>query len=310
MDLKQLRALVTIAETGSVTRAADILHIVQPALSRQVKLLEEELGVPLFDRERHGMVLTTAGRVFVERVRSALRELDAGKEEIRPRKQQISGNVVVGFLPSAADILVSLLMGRMRQAHPRVTLRSYIAYVADLQRCLERGEVDIALLYLLDEAAERLQCEALLEESLFLVGPPDAALDLDTPMPLEGLNEVPLVLPVRPHGIRMMVERACEAAGVKLTIAAESASISLQKTLVQKGVGLAILSSSVVFEEVSHGLLTACPITSLDIRRKLYLGRTPAKALSPAAATALDELRTTVRQEVTEGRWPGAVLLS
>lgn len=84
MDLKQLRALLAIAETGSVTKASEILHIVQPAISRQVKLLEEELGVVLFERERHGMVPTAAGRKFVERVRRALVEIDEGRREISP----------------------------------------------------------------------------------------------------------------------------------------------------------------------------------------------------------------------------------
>jgi DNA-binding transcriptional LysR family regulator len=88
MDLKQLRALLAIAETGSVTRAADILHIVQPAISRQLKLLEEELGVALFERERHGMVLTPPGRLFVERASRALQELDAAKEEISPARSR------------------------------------------------------------------------------------------------------------------------------------------------------------------------------------------------------------------------------
>ena len=72
MDLKQLRAFLTVAETGNVTRAAEVLHLVQPAVSRQIRLLEEDIGAPLFERERHGMVLTDAGLALVGYARRAL----------------------------------------------------------------------------------------------------------------------------------------------------------------------------------------------------------------------------------------------
>lgn len=309
MDLKQLRALLAIAETGSVTRAADILHIVQPAISRQVKLLEEELGVALFDRERHGMVLTPAGRRFADRARRALDELDTGKAEISPRSQQVSGSVTVGFLPSLADLLVSTLMSRMRHTYPHVQVRSYITYLPDLEPSLEKAEVDVALVYLKPDAAARYATEALLEESLYLVGPPDSALDMDTPVPLAQINKVPLILPAQPHGVRTLVERECAAAGVDLNITAETNGMHLQKTLVMKGVGHSVLSGFVIADEVERGLLTASPIDSLNLKRKLHLARNAGKIPSPAASCVQEELRDIVRQAVLAGRWPGAKLM-
>lgn len=309
MDLKQLRALLAIAETGSVTRAADILHIVQPAISRQVKLLEEELGVALFDRERHGMVLTAAGRKFAERTRRALDELDSGKAEISPKRQQVSGAVVVGFLPSAADRLVSSLMARVRQNYPQVQVRSYISYIADLEQSLERGDVDIALLFARPDAPMRFPHEAVLEETLYLVGPPDAALELQIPVPLSSLNEVPLILPALPHGVRTLVERECAAAGVTLNVTAETDSMHLQKGLVMQGVGLSILSGFMVAEDVARGALTACPIASVNLRRTLYVAWAAGKQPSVAALKVLEELKANVRQSVGSGDWPGAALI-
>jgi DNA-binding transcriptional LysR family regulator len=308
VDLKQLRALLAIADTGSVTRAAEILHIVQPALSRQLKLLEEEIGVPLFDRERHGMVLTGPGRKFVEHVRRGLSELDSGKSEISPKKKVVEGSVVVGLLPSLADLLVTALMGRVRHCYPAVDLRSYIAYVDDMQRSLEQGQVDVALLYLRPDAAERIPNEQILEESLFLVGPPEAALDMDNPVPLASLSDVPLILPSRSQGIRAIVEREFVAAGVHMNVTAETSSANLQKTLVMKGLGMSILSGAVVAEEVAQGILTACPISALNLKRPLSLARSPAKAMTVAASKVRDELRDAVLALVAEGRWPGAVI--
>lgn len=308
MDLKQLRALLVIAETGSVTRAADILHIVQPAISRQIKLLEEELGVSLFDRERHGMVLTAAGRQFAERTRNALRELDKGKEEVSPRMQQVYGSVVVGFLPSGAELMVSRLMGRMLQNHPHIHLRSYITYLSDLERNLEQGQLDVALLYMKDCSAARIPNDPVLDESLYLVGPPEAGLDMSQPLPLAGLNDVSLVLPALPHGVRALIERECAAAGVGLSVAAETTSMAVQKSLVKQGVGLSILPGVMIAEELSRGLLTACPIAAINLKRTLYLARATTKAATAATLKVIDELRECVRQCVAEGRWPGAVL--
>src|SRR3954465_14315728 len=84
LDLKQLRALITVAEVGSVTRAAELLHLVQPAVTRQIRTLEQELGVPLFERTRQGMRITEAGAIVVERARRALTELDRARAEVRP----------------------------------------------------------------------------------------------------------------------------------------------------------------------------------------------------------------------------------
>ncbi len=310
MDLTQLRAMLAIAETASVTRAADILHVVQPAISRQLKLLEEELGVALFDRERHGMVLTPAGRRFAESARRALLELDTAKAAISPRSQTIAGYVVVGFFPSAADQLVSSLMGRVRQSYPNVQVRSYISYLSDLEQALEKGEVDLALVYVQDESSARFPREALLEESLYLVGAPDAELDMDKPVSLAQIREVPLILPARPHAVREMVDRECAASGVTLNITAETRSMDVQKGLIKSGVGLSILSGFVVAEDVKHGLLTTTPIASANLRRKLYLARSAGRVASPAANCVLEELRELVRDCVRQGLWPGSTLLT
>src|SRR5580692_7106761 len=100
MDLKQLKALVTVVETGSVTRAAELLHLVQPAVTRQVRSLEHELGVPLFERTRHGMRPTAAGLTFADRARRALNELDRARAEIAPAPGVVAGLVAVGLLES------------------------------------------------------------------------------------------------------------------------------------------------------------------------------------------------------------------
>ena len=120
MDIKQLRAFLTIAETGSVTRASEVLHIVQPAVSRQLRLLEEDLGTPLFYRGRHGMEPTEAGTILIDRARRVLRELDQARDEIRPEPGALSGLVSVGLLPSTSDLLAAPLVCRLQELYPEL----------------------------------------------------------------------------------------------------------------------------------------------------------------------------------------------
>jgi len=106
MDLKQPTALATVAEVGSVTKAARLLHLVQPAVTRQIRLLQEDVGVALFDRTRHGMVPAAAGETPVQRARRAPQELERARAEIRPDPDEVSGIVAVGVPESVTDRMI------------------------------------------------------------------------------------------------------------------------------------------------------------------------------------------------------------
>ena len=116
MDFKQLRAFLTVADTGNVTRAAELLNLVQPAVSRQLRLLEEDVGAELFERERHGMVLTEPGKALLVYARRAMLELDRARAEIGGAADGIGGLVTVGLLPSTCDLLASPLVSAVADA--------------------------------------------------------------------------------------------------------------------------------------------------------------------------------------------------
>src|ERR1700751_2108920 len=148
MGLRQLTALVTVAEVGSVTKAAQLLHLVQPAVTRQIRTLEEEVGVPLFDRTRQGMTLTPAGKVLVERARRALHELELARTEIRPSgRGEVTGIVRVGLLESVLDVLAEPLATAVVSRHPGIELRILTAYSGYLRDWLDSGDIDMSLLY-------------------------------------------------------------------------------------------------------------------------------------------------------------------
>src|ERR1700753_248910 len=142
--------------------------MVQAAVTRQIRTLEEELGVMLFNRTRHGMVLTADGELLVERARRALAELDRAQLEIRPETGETTGTVRVGLLESVADVLAEPLAASVAAAYPGIELRILTAYSGDLQQWLDNRDVDLSLLYNLTPTPT-LSVVPLLREQLWAV---------------------------------------------------------------------------------------------------------------------------------------------
>ncbi|MFJ4291140.1 LysR family transcriptional regulator [Cupriavidus sp. NPDC089707] len=305
MDIRQIRAFLAIADTGTVTRAAELLHVVQPAVSRQIKLLEDEIAAPLFVRTRHGMQLTDAGQVLSERARRALRELDMARMEIHPEAQSISGVVQIGLLPSSCDLIADALVRALQQNYPQVRVSISVGYTDHLLRWLENGEVEAALLYN-PAPTPALDIAPLVEETLSLAGPAALRLEDMVPVPISALGQTPLVLPSAPHGLRSLVEHACAVAGVEITVAAETNALSVQKQLVVSGYGLTVLPRIAVRDEIQRGQLSAAPIDGSDFTRRIALATPASRRMSPALRCATSTLRACMMEIASSGDWLGA----
>ncbi len=302
MDFKQLRAFLTVADTGNVTRAAEVLHLVQPAVSRQIQLLEQDVGAPLFSRERQGMVLTAAGRALVVYARRAMLELDRARAEIAGATDGIGGLVTLGLLPSTIDILSGPLVTSLAQTHPGVRLRLATGYAGTLLEWLQSGEIDAALLY----GAERssgVQAQPLIEEPLWVIGPKDARLRRNRPLPLAKLIGRPLVLPSAPHGIRTLVDHACAVSKVALTIAVETNALSVQRRLVLGGHGLTILPPIAVADDLRSGQLSGAPLAEPSITRTIVLALPTNRTTGPHVRCAVDRLVAGAKSAVQAGLW-------
>lgn len=306
MDFKQLRAFLTVADTGNVTRAAELLNLVQPAVSRQLRLLEEDLGTELFERERHGMVLNEHGKALLVYARRVMLELDRARAEIgSTRAGEVGGLVTVGLLPSTSDLLATALVSQVRERYPRIRVRIAMGYAGTLQQWIESGDIDIALLY----GTERLpnvEARALLEEALWVVGPPSARLKASKPVPLAQLAGKPLVLPSGPHGIRTLVEHACVVAKVQLSIAAETNAMSIQKSLVLGGHGWTILPPIACAEELARREVSAAPLSDPTIQRTIVLALPARRTIGRHVRVTADLLAGCAKRAVQEGRWPEA----
>lgn len=305
MDIKQLRALLAVAETGSVTRAAEALHIVQPAVSRQLKLLEEDVGSALFERGRYGMELTEAGEILVEHARRALLELDRARAEIQPSDAQISGVVTIGLLSSTADLLAEPLLNEVKILHPAVSLRISVGYAGHLRDWLESGEIDAALLYN-PKATPTIQAQPLLDERLCVVGPPSSTLRPNRPRALADLASWPMILPSAPHGIRNLLEQACPGTGTKLNVVLETNAMSVQKQLVVRGHGFTILPSIAVIDDVARKQLRAAPLSDPELQRTIVLALPNTRRIAMAVKAVCSILILEMKRAVERGDWPTA----
>lgn len=305
MDLKQLTALVTVAETGSVTKAARLLHLVQPSVTRQIKLLEEEVGVPLFERHRQGMTPTPAGQVLVDRARRALLELDRARAEIRPTPEGVRGIVTVGLLESVIEVLAEPLLRAVTSTHPGIELRLITAYSGHLQQWLDAGDVDLSLLYDLSRSPS-LAVVPLLEEELWAVAPVGSGLDPGVPVACADLLDHPLVLPVPGHGLRTLFDQAILQMGRTPRLAVQVNSMHLQKRLVSAGHGWTLLPAAGVWADVDAGLLEGSPLRDPVVSRQVVLGFQRAGRVSPAVEAVTAVIGKVVRRLVRERRWAGA----
>jgi DNA-binding transcriptional LysR family regulator len=305
LEIKQLRTFLAVAAYGSVTRAAEKLHIVQPALSRQIQMLEEDLGTPLFQRVGHGMQLTEAGHLLMPRAKRALEELEQARHEITSSPETISGTVVVGLLPSVSDLLAGPLIHSLKSQYPNLSIQILVGYVGYLQDWLAKDELDVALLYAY-KPSPSIEITPLLNEKLYVVGPPEAKLRLDQPVSLRDLKKQSFIMPTQPHGLRTLLDHACGVSGIQLNIIAETNSMNTQKSLVQSNIGYTILPGVVIFEDIKNKKLSAAPIIDPEINRQISLALSVTRKPSLAVRKVVEELKRIIHQSITDNNWPGA----
>jgi len=304
MNLQQLRTFIRIAELGSLSKASDRMGIAQPALSRQMKLLQEEVGVALFERHHGGMRLTPAGDELLRRVPGLIRQLDQVYADVRSLAGSTRGQVVFGILPTVSYVLAGRLAARVAADLPDVSLRIVESYSGHLVDWLQRGEIDVAIVYG-PVSRIHMRVEELLLEDLVVVGPPDSPLALATPVSVTAFARLPLVLPSRPHGLRMVVEAAAHRAKSKLEVRFEADSFRVLVDLVEQGLGYTALPLSAISREVEQGRLLIAPLNQPKVTRNLILGipdSTTSQATRSVIALARDEITKLVRSGAWQAR--------
>ncbi len=287
MDLKQIEYFVRVAELGSFTRAAIALNVAQPALSRQVRLLEVELRQTLLVRNGRGAVPTEAGKLMLEHGRGILHQVERAREELGRVRGALAGRVAVGMPPSIARTLAVPLIHAFRESMPQATLSITESLSTPMLESLASGRLDIAILYNA-AASPEIEHTPLFEEDLFLVqarpaNKAGAADALATPsvtnaagtasraVTLRELAQMPLVIPSRPNAIRMQVEGELAALGLKPRIALEIDGVASILELVADGAGSAVLAGQAVRSSGRPRAFSTRPIGSPRLRSSVSM---------------------------------------
>ena len=302
MDLRQLRTFSCVAELGSLSKASDTLRVAQPALSRQIKLLEHELRAELFTRNGRGMVLTDAGRVLLARTAGIVRQIDQVRDEIQSAGGPPSGRVVLGLVPTVSCVISARLARRTVDRYPGISLCIVESYSGHLMEWLHRGEMDLALIYG-PSSDLHLTVQSLGRDTIVAVGPRGSGLSQKKQVDIGWLLRQRLVLPSHSHGLRALIEHAAAKKKLKLDVKLEADSFRVLTSLVEEGLGYTLLPPSSVRNEVASGRLETAAIAKPAPMRELTLASPIDHPGSTAIALVTELLRDELAACCEDGLW-------
>ena len=296
MELKSLGYFVRIAELGSITRAAAHLRLAQPALSRHVQRLEEELGTSLFTRANRGVRLTEAGARLLENALRILREVERAGDEIRAHRAHPSGKIILGVTPTLCPVVVPELFARVRRHYPLVELKVVHAGMVRLEEFLIDGRADLALLSELSKSRLILSTPLAREEMVLVTRPGARPRGV---VPPEELAKTPLILG---DGLRAALDGLLAGLGVELAVDTELNDHETIRLMVQQGVGASILPHSSVYRECLRGLLAAHRIGADGVFRTLALGVSSSRTASSARDAVAESVTRVLADIEVEGK--------
>jgi LysR family transcriptional regulator, nitrogen assimilation regulatory protein len=296
MELRSLHYFVRIAELGSITRASAHLQIAQPALTRHVQRLEQELDAPLFTRANRGVRLTEAGHKLLESAQRILRDVERAGDEIRAHKAHPTGKIVLGVTPTLCPVVVPELFGRMRRHYPMIELKVVHAGTVRLEEFVIDGRVDIGLLAEIPRSRLILPTRLAEEEMVLVTRPGTRPRQI---VSLEELRRTPLILG---DGLRAAMEALLAAYDIELQVDTELNDHETIRLMVQQGVGASILPHSSIHRECVRGLVEAHRITEDGIFRTLALGVAANRAASSAREVVAEVVTQVLIDIEAEGK--------
>ncbi|GAB2900793.1 LysR substrate-binding domain-containing protein [Paraburkholderia jirisanensis] len=307
IDIRELRYFVQIARAGSFSRAAAELYIAQPALSRQITKLEQELGVDLFVRHGRGVKLTNAGAVLLERAELITHYVRQAGDQVRAAGGGLSGHITIGMPPAIGVPLLPRVVESFAANWPSVSIHVREGLSNSLQEWLIDRRVDVAIVYN-QPPLDALDITPMFSEPMVVVGPPDAQ---DAPVAeqlrIRDLADLPLILPGLPHANRRIIERAAVQHDVHLRIVLEVDSVPLTRSLVANGFGYSLLTYTAVQDDVACGRLRAFSIERPSIRSTVSIATLRDLRKSPIVDAMCEVVSEKLYELVVSDGWQGQV---
>lgn len=289
MDLRSIKYFVQIAELGSITRAAEHLGIAQPALSRHVHSIEDELGTQLLVRMPRGVRLTGAGRQFLDHCRRIVRELARVKDELRANNEVPRGRMILGLSPTIGPLLLPGVIERARRQCPQISLKIVEGFSTQLYDALLTGRVDVAVLTN-PVPSRTLRLTPLFSEPLVVLSPP-LPRGSRRFFTLPELSKTPVIIS---QAIRSIVDEQISRYGVQLLVEAEIDAVEAVRRLLLRGIGPAVMPISTFHDDIKAGRIAAFQIADANVHRILML----AQQAERRPSAAVEEISQIVTAEM------------
>lgn len=300
MDLKQLEYFVQVAQLGSFTRAANFLDIAQPALSKQIRQLEVEFRQTLLIRHGRGIKLTDAGRRLLSHSVGILQQAEQARYAMKEERGAAVGQVTIGVPPSVGRWLTVPIVREFRTRYPSAKVCIVEGLSTHIVEWLQVGRVDIGLVYN-PTPSSGIETEPLLEEAMYLMAPAPKGRkprDIAEPIPLAKIPDYPLVIPSRPHAIRMLVETQMANAGLRINVINEVDGIPAILDLVSQGLGYAVLPLRALVGTQLESVIAPQLIVDPQLVTVLTLARSHQRPGTPLMLATVDLLHELVTDHV------------
>jgi len=311
MELRQLRYFVAIVDHGSLSRAALVLHIAQPALTQQIRQLEEELTVQLLHRSAQGVIATDAGNTFYEHAQAILKQVADAKSAVAQSNDKPSGTVALGIPQSVSGALALPLLTAIRATYPDITLLLTEELTGNLIVQLRSGRINLAVLFD-DNQLSAFATTPMVEEQMMYITRADSQYGAGRgkSVSLTCALQAPLILPGLPHGVRPRIEDVVRARGMSLVNVIEINSVAILKSAILADIGATILPVAPLLSEIERGDMVAHAISGERMSRTLALCASKNIPLTNAAA-AVSRLVLEVTDELCRSaRWLHAEALA
>jgi LysR family nitrogen assimilation transcriptional regulator len=279
MELRQLRYFVSVAKLESYVRASAHLNVAQSALSRQIRMLEEEIGQKLLDRTGRGATPTLVGRLLLQRASTLLADVDELKSAISVIAG-VAGNVRLGIPAAFNATLTSRILERCRDDYPNVRLQICEGLSSTLLEWLLDGRIDLAVLYSHQAVNQSVIVAEVDTQPMWLIHAPGIVPSAKPPIDLRTIAHLPLIVLERPNGSRLAIDEAFARADLKPSATLEVSAWLLLKEFLLSGKGYALLPISEVQGEIDSGRLIATPLESPKVMRTLCIARNHSKTVS------------------------------
>jgi LysR family nitrogen assimilation transcriptional regulator len=274
-----LKYFVKIVDVGSLTQAAEVLHVAQPALSQQLAILENELKVKLLERSVSGVIPTAAGRVLYARAQAILRQFEDLREAVHREFRPLAGTVIVGMPPTMLFPFGLPLIEKVCMQHPEMHLQIREEGSLVLQELLASGKIELSISATRPEG--EVIGEEILSEAVVLMYPP--SMTLPESATLAELARLPWVVPRRPNAIRSLIDAAFASNNLAANVVVEIDSLYSAMETVRRGFGVGAMTMGAMREDLEAGTLRARPLGDVPLMRSMYLARRRSPALTPAA---------------------------